>query len=103
MCKKRINFNIFYTLLGSVHLRVIFNLFYTLLGNVYLSVIFNLFYTLLGSVYLRVIFNLLHTLVSGLGHHAGGVRTPIALHCGSSISNMAMKAVEIGRFWLNIP
>ena len=33
----------------------------------------------------------------------GGVRTPIALHCGSSIFNMAMKAVEIGRFWLNIP
>ena len=29
---------------------------------------------------------------------AGGVRTPIALHCGSSIFNMAMKAVEIGRF-----
>ena len=34
---------------------------------------------------------------------AGGVRTPIALHCGSSIFNMAMKAAEIGRFWLNIP
>ena len=37
------------------------------------------------------------------GSDPGGVRTPIALHCGSSISNMAMKAVEIGRFWLNIP
>ena len=34
---------------------------------------------------------------------AGGVRTPIALHCGSSIFNLAMKAAEIGRFWLNIP
>ena len=34
---------------------------------------------------------------------AGGVRTLIALHCGSSIFNMAMKAAEIGRFLPNIP
>ena len=33
----------------------------------------------------------------------GDVRTPIALHCGSLIFNMAVKAAEIGRFWLNIP
>ena len=33
----------------------------------------------------------------------GGVRTPIALHCGSFIFNMAVKAAEFGRFWLNIP
>ena len=57
----RLFFNLFYTLLGSVYLRVIFNLFYTLLGSVYLRVPFNLFYTLLGSVYLRVIFNLFYT------------------------------------------
>ena len=29
---------------------------------------------------------------------SGGVRTPIALHCGSFIFNMAVKAAEIGRF-----
>ena len=29
---------------------------------------------------------------------SGGVRTSNALHCGGSIFNMAMKAVEIGRF-----
>ena len=34
---------------------------------------------------------------------AGDVRTPISLHCGSFIFNMAVKAAEIGRFWLNIP
>ena len=34
---------------------------------------------------------------------SGGVRTPMALHCGSSIFNMAMKAAEIGRFLPNIP
>ena len=45
---------------------LIFDIFYTLLGSVYLRVIFNLFYTLLGSVYLRVIFNLLHTLLGGV-------------------------------------
>ena len=27
-----------------------------------------------------------------------GVRTPIALHCGSFIFNMAVKAAEFGRF-----
>ena len=35
--------------------------------------------------------------------YAGGVRTPIALHCGSSIFSMGVKAAEIGRFWPNIP
>ena len=29
---------------------------------------------------------------------AGGVSIPIALHCGSFIFNMAVKASEIGRF-----
>ena len=29
---------------------------------------------------------------------AGGVCTPIALHCGSFIFNMAVKAAEFGRF-----
>ena len=33
----------------------------------------------------------------------GGVRTPIAKHCGSVIYNMAVKVVEMGRVWLNIP
>ena len=28
----------------------------------------------------------------------GGVRTPIASHCGSFIFNVAVKAAEIGRF-----
>ena len=32
------------------------------------------------------------------GSETGGVRTPIALHCGSSLFNMTMKAREIGRF-----
>ena len=35
--------------------------------------------------------------------YAGGVRPPIALHCGSSIFSMGVKAAEIGRFWPNIP
>ena len=30
--------------------------------------------------------------------YAGGVCTPIALHCGSSIFSMGVKAAEIGRF-----
>ena len=30
--------------------------------------------------------------------HPGGVRTPIALHCGSFIFNEVVKAAEIGRF-----
>ena len=34
---------------------------------------------------------------------AGDVRTPIALHCSSFIFNIAVKAAEIGSFWLNIP
>ena len=37
----------------------------------------------------------------GLG--LDGVRTLIALHCGSDKSIMAVKAAEISRFWLNIP
>ena len=59
-------FNIFYTLLGSVYLRVTFYLFYTLLGSVYLRVTFNLSYTLLGSVYLRVTFKLSYTLLGSV-------------------------------------
>ena len=31
------------------------------------------------------------------GLDPGGVRTPIALHCGSFIFNMAVKAAEIGK------
>ena len=40
-------FNIFYTLLNSVYLRVTLNLFYTLLGGVNLKLALNLFYVLL--------------------------------------------------------
>ena len=36
-------------------------------------------------------------------HKPGGVHTAIILlHCGNFIFNMAMKAAEISRFWLNI-
>ena len=40
-------FNIFYTLLDSIYLRVTLNLFYTFLGCVNLKFTFNLFYILL--------------------------------------------------------
>ena len=33
----------------------------------------------------------------GVGATAGGMRTPIALHCGSFIFNMAVKVTEIGK------
>ena len=36
--------------------------------------------------------------LSKFGAQAGGVRTPITLHCGSSNFNMALKAEEFGRF-----
>ena len=36
--------------------------------------------------------------LSKFGAQAGGVRTPITLHCGSSNFNMAPKAAEFGRF-----
>ena len=50
-------FNLFYTLLSSVDLRVIFlSILYTLLRSLYLRVYFYLFYTLLGSVYLKIYF-----------------------------------------------
>ena len=57
---------IFFTLLGSVYLRVIFNLLFTLLGSVRLGVIFNLLYTLLGYVHLRVTYNLFYTLLGSV-------------------------------------
>ena len=52
-------FNLFYTLLGGVYLRITPKVFpmYILLGSVYLKVIFNLSCTLLVSVYLKVTFN----------------------------------------------
>ena len=36
-------------------------------------------------------------LITGYQCSPGGVRTPIALHCGSSIFNMAVKAAEFGK------
>ena len=39
---------------------------------------------------------------SHLKQQPGGMRTPIALHYGSVIFNMAVKVAETGWFWLNI-
>ena len=33
-----------------------------------------------------------------IGAGSGGVRTPIALHCGTFNFNMAVRAAEFGRF-----
>ena len=42
-------------------------------------------------------------LITGYQCSPGGVRTPIALHCGSSIFNMVVKAAEFGKLLLKIP